>query len=110
MFARLMMRSTLFEIVKVSSVNKENDSYEKYMAPATDNETQCFRYCFARRTVTDNHVQEPRSAPHRESLVQCEGEYHTVKKRHADPCDIGSCPAELGNPVEKSYTETYIDR
>jgi len=73
------------------------------MAPATDDEIQCSGYCLARRTVTDNHVQKLYPSPLHpilESLVQSEAEYHTVKKRHADPCDNVNCPAALLHPIE----------
>jgi len=88
MFAKLTMKST-----------------EKYMAPVTDDEIQRSRYYFARRTVTNNHVQKPPSSLFLQSLVQSEAKYHAVKKRHADPCDNVNCPAALldriGNPIHK---------
>jgi hypothetical protein len=44
-------------------------------------------YHLAQRTVTDNQVQQFYASPNRESFVQREGEYHTVKDQCAAPCD-----------------------
>jgi hypothetical protein len=49
----------------------------------------------ARRTVTDDHVQQLYASPYRERLVQSEGEYHTVKTKHAGPRDSSDWPLEL---------------
>jgi len=50
---------------------------------------------FIRRTITNNHIQEPGASPYREGFVQSEGEYHSVKYRQEGPCDSSSCLAEL---------------
>ena len=57
------------------------------MVPDMDDETHRLMYHRAQRTVTDNHVQQVYASPDRQSFVQCEGEYHTVKDQCAGPRD-----------------------
>jgi hypothetical protein len=65
------------------------------MVPDTDDEIPCPSYHQARRTVTDDHVQESYAPPYRESFVQSEGEYYTVKTQHASPRDSSDWSLEL---------------
>jgi hypothetical protein len=110
-FIRFAIKSTLSGIVRVLSINEENSSsYKKYMAPGMDDEIQCSRYCFSRRTVTNDRVQEPYASPYLEGLVQSEREYQNVKNRHASPCDSIACVTKLLQPVGSRNSETYVDR
>lgn len=83
------------------------------MVPDIDGETHRLTYRQAKRTVTDNHVQQFYTFSGRECFVQCEEEYHTVKGECAGPCDSDDwvlvtsnqviCnPVTYGGPYSKS--------
>ena len=85
-----MRNSALLRIAEVFvTANKQNGAYEKYMVPDIYDETRRLMYHQAQRTVTENHMYQFYAAPDRESFVQCEEEYHTVRDHCADPCDSG---------------------